>query len=100
MSLLETYTNFDKFQNTTEEERNKLKLSDIIKKDVKYTTVVTELIKFVLINFVKEPVITQKDLEDPDNLLVDIYQLLGAKLIELTMIAIAKSQNTKKTPKL
>jgi len=100
MSLLETYTNFDKFQNTTEEERNKLKLSDIIKKDVKYTTVVTELIKFVLINFVKEPVITQKDLEDPDNLLVDIYQLLGAKLIELTMIAIAKSQNIKKTPKL
>jgi len=100
IQLLESFLEMDKFQSLNDTDKQNLKLGDALKKGVSQSKMLFELTKFVLFTFVKEPVITAKNLEDPDDPNNANYQVLANTLIELTMKAITKAQELKKTPKL
>jgi hypothetical protein len=100
IQLLESFIEMDKFKDLSDKDKENMKIGDALKKGVSQSKMLFELTKFVLFNFVKEPTITIKNLEDPDDSNNLNYQVLANKLLELTMKAIAKTEVIKKTPSL
>jgi hypothetical protein len=100
MQILEKYIDLFKLKQLQGKETKNISMDDlrgVLKDDVGILTFNYELSKYLLLNIVKEPVITNAELADPDNPNSDNYYMLGVELAKLAMPFIGRMMNLKKT---
>lgn len=75
-------------------------ISTVLKDDVSLLDFNYEMSRYLLLNIVDDPEITDEDLEDPDNPDNENYYLLGIELAKSAMPYLGRLMNLKKTLKI
>jgi len=103
MELLEDFIDLAQLQRVKDKKGEDVELTmvdfkEILNEGVKFSSFSFGLTKFCLMNFVREPEITEEKLADPDDPNSENFAILGAKMVEIAFEIIGERTLLKKTP--